>query len=355
MPNEMFAVILIIIMGFSLVCEYLWLYIVAENQQEYFKRKKRIYNEISTLFTSALGSPLKDIQEKEIQSILDYIDDSNEKYYVAINIYLDYIKKDELSDERKVILDEIYEKLDVKNVLSEKLSKASNNEKGYVIQLMAKLNITDETDNLQQYLSSRNKKLVYYTGMALSQLGDEDGTVEFINICGQNYSLSSRVIMEVLNIYTGNKTELVKKIYDDVDDYLKAVIIKGVKNDKFEELKYIYTKGVKSKSAQIKIACVKALSAFGDLEDEHTLITAMNDRNWVVRLSALEGLEKINTRESLEAIIKATCDDEWWVRRKAAEALVRIDPKLENVEKIIKGYDRYAAEAVKTALSREVN
>lgn len=354
MSNEIFTSYVVLIAGILLAAEYLWLYVAAQNQEKYLKRKKNRYNEISSLYKSALSAPTLSIREKEIDSLNSYVGNDNFKYYDAVNIYIDYASGERLSENQKMILRQIYERLDPEARLIEILENVNNNEKAYVIRLISSLNLAQHVPNLKKYLRSRNKNLSYHTGMALSQLGDEESTLEFIKLCGENHTLSSRVIMEILCNYSGDKASLVKQIYGDVDDYMKSTVIKGLKNDRLYELKDIYREGVLSKSAAIRNACVKALSAFGDIEDEHTLITAMNDQDWVVRLSAIEGLERIGTATCLEAIIKATSDDEWWIRRNAAAALVRIDPTLENVENVIRGYDRYAADAVKSALSKEV-
>lgn len=353
MSSEIITSIIVLMVGIALAAEYLWLYITAQNQEKYLKNQKCRYDEISSLFVSALSSPTKRVCENEISALAEYIGGDNDKYYDAVNIYLDYSKSDKLPDGQKNILQQIYERLEPQSRLIEILDSVDNNEKAYVVRLISSLGLSQNVPDLKKYLNSRNKKLSYHAGMALSQLGDEESTLKFIKLCGENHTLSSRIIMEILRNYTGDKANLIKQIYNDVDDYMKATIIKGVKNDKLSELKGIYKEGAKSKSAAIRNACVKALSAFGDSEDEHTLITALNDYDWVVRLSAIEGLEKIGSKACLEAIIKATGDDEWWIRRNAAQALVRIDPTLENVENVIKGYDRYAAEAVKSALSKE--
>ena len=85
------------------------------------------------------------------------------------------------------------------------------------------------------------------------------------------------------------------------------------------------------------------------------MIIALNDKNWIVRLAAVSGLERIHSQTSLEALVKATQDDEWWVRNAAAKAIVNIDFQLIYVEKVLSGYDKYAADAVKSALYKQIN
>lgn len=81
---------------------------------------------------------------------------------------------------------------------------------------------------------------------------------------------------------------------------------------------------------------------------------ALNDKNWIVRLAAVSGLEKIGTETALEALVEAAQDEEWWVRNAAAKAIVHIDFPLVYVEKVLSGYDKYAADAVKNALYKQI-
>ena len=72
-------------------------------------------------------------------------------------------------------------------------------------------------------------------------------------------------------------------------------------------------------------------------------------------LAAVAGLEKIASGRALEALVKAVRDEEWWVRNAAAKAIVNIDFQLVYVEKVLSGYDKYAADAVKNALYKQIN
>ena len=191
--------------------------------------------------------------------------------------------------------------------------------------------------------------------MALSELGDEDAVVIFAKKCERNRYYSHRILLELLQAYTGDRIGLTKRLYNECNDYIKATCIKAYTHDCIEELSEIYADGVSAKDNNLKIACVKALAQLGKLEYEQKMIIALNDKNWIVRLAAVSGLERIHSQTSLEALVKATQDDEWWVRNAAAKAIVNIDFQLIYVEKVLSGYDKYAADAVKSALYKQIN
>ena len=85
------------------------------------------------------------------------------------------------------------------------------------------------------------------------------------------------------------------------------------------------------------------------------MIVASKDKNWVVRISAIKGLSYFQTNEAIEVVKTATKDKEWWVRQVAASALINMSVKIKDIDEIMKGYDRYAADAVKNSLYREID
>ena len=105
----------------------------------------------------------------------------------------------------------------------------------------------------------------------------------------------------------------------------------------------------------IKIAATKAMCFCAEKEHILTLIRLSKDQNWVVREFAVKALGNFNTDEAIEAVKQSTQDEQWWVRQTAAESLIKMDYSLEHIESVIKGYDRYASEAVKYSLYKVLN
>ena len=105
----------------------------------------------------------------------------------------------------------------------------------------------------------------------------------------------------------------------------------------------------------MKIACVKALSAFGYPEDEQLLQIAAGDKDWVVRAAAVRGLSLLHSQTALATVKHALGDKEWWVRQAAAQSITKMDISPSDLEEILGGYDRFAADAVKNVLYRQVD
>ena len=102
-------------------------------------------------------------------------------------------------------------------------------------------------------------------------------------------------------------------------------------------------------------ACVKALGSLADPANEHTLLTAARDRDWVVRCAAVKGLQRLGTPAAVQGVKEATKDKEWWVRQAAAYSLIDMKVNIAEIEDVLGGYDKYASDAMKYALYRSVD
>ncbi len=138
-------------------------------------------------------------------------------------------------------------------------------------------------------------------------------------------------------------------------EYIEAIVINSFLYDKFYELKDEYITRTKSQNTNLRTASLKALAQFGEVEFEQIFKIALNDRNWLIRKTAVDGLGILNTRSAINSLANAISDEEWWVRKLAAEAIVLNDTSLLFVEKILKGNDKYAADAIKNALYKKVH
>lgn len=353
MTSEMLAVILMIAAIFLILLELLWLYVISQNQEDFLRKRHLEITTAHSQIEAVLDAPDKATQEAEMEVFLKTGSESKSKLLCAVLAYNEFkAHESKLSDERKVILDNILNKLDPVPKLNDMLKNSNNYLKSYICRCLADLDSVESIDNIKECLNSRNKTLQYNAGMALSVLGDEDGVINFLGICQSNNKYSHRIILEVISDYSNDKVKLIRTYFnrEEADDYMKANIIKAVKNDRLSQLKDIYTEGFQSKNNQLRAACVKAMSMLGENDFEQYLITASRDKDWIIRLSSLTGLEKISTKNAIEAVKNTTADDQWWVRKRAAEALVRMDKSMAYVEEVINGYDRYAAEAVMEVL-----
>lgn len=357
MSYEALTIILLIVSVLLILLGFVWLYVVAQQQEDFLKKRETEINNAKNYFVAVLGSPSEESRRAEIKNLVQLSKKNNTSLLSIVTVYLDYNKnRNDLSEPRQKILDSIYEALDPIAQLRGILKKSNKYEKSYILRLLADLKATEAIDDIKAYLDSKNTTLQYNAGMALSLLGQEQSVIEFLKKCEGNTKFSHRIILELLHNYAGDKSQLIRNYFssNNVSDYMKSTIIKAVKDDDLESLKDIYIEGFNGKSYQVRIACVKAMASLGTPDLEQYLITASKDKDWIMRLSSLPGLKKICSRECIIAVKQITADEQWWVRKRAAQCLVEMDTSMEYVEEVIKGYDRYAADAVKECLYKVI-
>ena len=353
---EILAAALIIIFTVLLCAEYLWLYVLSKKNEETDIQKREINSRIHAMTEAFLYSPTASSRETELTSLIEYIGDDPLKRDEASVQLIQLIKRSEdIPPEKLRALGRLYESLNPIEFYSERLNKGNLYDKSYAARRLADFNASDKAEEIRKLLDDRHADVVYNAAMALSELGDMESVLVFARKCENNRYYSHRVLLELFQTYSGDRAELVRRIFDERSDYIRATCIKAYTSDRIEALAPLYAEGVSSKDSNIKIACVKALAQLGSPDYEQKMITALNDKNWIVRLAAVAGLEKIASGRALEALVKAVRDEEWWVRNAAAKAIVNIDFQLVYVEKVLSGYDKYAADAVKNALYKQIN
>lgn len=353
---EILTAILIISFLILLSAEYLWLYVLSKKNEEENMQKRQINSKIHAMMESFLYSPTETSRKTEMKSLFEYIGNDPVKKDEAIVQLIQLLHRTEdLPAEKRNSLMILRQQLDPVPFYTERLEKGNNYEKSYAVRKLADFNATEKIDRIRPLLNSRKSDVVYNAAMALSELGDLDSVIFFAKKCENNRNYSHRVLLELFQRYRADRAELVKRVYAECNNYIKATAIKAYTTDCIEDLSGLYMEGITGQDANLKIACVRALAQFGNPEYEQQMNVALNDKNWIVRLAAVAGLEKIGTQTALNSLVAATQDEEWWVRSAAARAIVNMDFQLHYVEQVLSGYDKYAADAVKNALYKQIN
>jgi len=242
----------------------------------------------------------------------------------------------EIKTKEKQICVRIFHELNPNSFYKNMLSKGNQFQKAFACRKLSEFNAVENTKTIRGFTNSGNIELKYHSVMALSALGDHDGLVAAFTGAPINKSnFSHRIMLEVLDSYTGDRAALVKDILKKCNDYIKSIVIKSVA--KYND----------------RIASIRALGSLGDTQYEHELIIMTNDKEWSVRAAAVKSLSKYHSEKAVQAMIKATQDQNWWVRNNAAKTLVDMDEGLVYSKQIINGYDRYAADAVKSAIYKK--
>ena len=191
--------------------------------------------------------------------------------------------------------------------------------------------------------------------MALCHMGDVLDVSKYLLSIQDDRLYSGRIINEFFAQFTGDRQELAQQLFEQCNKYMKCTIIKTIAPYKLEAFRSMYIEGASGDDGQMKIACVKALAAFGYPEDEQLMQIAASDKDWVIRAAAVRGLSLLKSETALATVKHALGDKEWWVRQTAAQCITKMDISSSDLEEILGGYDRFAADAVKNVLYRQVD
>ena len=356
MRYELLAVILIILCLIILGFEYLWLSLLAEKQEDAVSKRSNAKKKIHKMIEGLLYCPTKSVLEKETEALKKFIGNNSQNLEIACDelTRLKAAGVDVLGEKAKVI-DDLYNIIDPISTFGKILKEGDTYNKGYACRRLADFHATEYIPDIRKLAESKNRDLSYNSAMALSMLGDVESVAKFILRIQNDKKYSHRIIMELFAECTGDRAALAEQIFSDCNEYMMLTTIKAIAPFKIEKFEKLFLEGLKSTNNAMKIACVKAIGSLEKPENEHTLLIALKDKDWVVRSSAIKGLQKLRTSAAISGVKQATQDKEWWVRQAAAQALLEMKVSIKDIEDILQGYDKYAADAVKYSLYRAVD
>lgn len=352
MHYEVIALTALFVCTIILCCEYAYLFILAEKQEQGIHEHNAIFEKLENMLSSILSSVTEASCKDEIEELKEYSHKNDKVREEACTLLLQLLAdRDNMIESKQRNLDKAVEAIEPIEFYSKQLSLKDNYKKGYACRRLAEFKSIESIPDIREFISFKHRDLVYNAGIALSRLGDKDGVTEFIKKCQSDKRYSYRIIVELVSLYTGDVYELVSPLLKECDEYMQSVLIKAVTSYKIKKFAPVYLAGIKNTSSQMKIACTKALAALEEEQYVTELIILSADRNSVVRGAAIKGLAPFNkSKEALEAVVRGVTDNDWWVRQIAAAALIKMDDDLEHINRIIRGHDRFASEAVKSTL-----
>jgi HEAT repeat protein len=228
-------------------------------------------------------------------------------------------------------------------------------DKSFACRMLSLFFADSEISKIRKYVTSKNRDLTYNAALTLSSLGDEEGVMNAIIKFESNHELSHRVIVELLEGYSGDMNQLARKLLNNNNEYIKASVVKALAKYRIEGLAPAYGRYLIDGGKNLKIAAIKALGELGDTRFEHELIVASRSTEWEIRAAAVKALRNTVTVNTLEAVARSTKDSQWWVRYNAANSLVIMDRSRIYVNRILHDYDKYAIEVVRNALYHDTS
>lgn len=354
MKVELICVIALLFCLSLIGIEYIIHYRLAERQDEHSIREQNMTRRMNIRVDAVMRAPTGFCRQSEIKALSEDIGGDFEAYETAISV-MRALKEKRGDEEIEKLIETVKDEVKPLEIYSKMLEEGDDYHKGYALRRIADLGAKEYSDTMIEYLDSKNRDLAYNAAMALVQFGDVEHVAGYIMSIEDDRKYSGRIINEFFDDFKGDRAELAKCLFEQCNDYMKSTIIKAIVPYKIEEFRPMYIEGFAGKNFGMRVACIKALAAFGNPEDEQLLQIAAKDKEWVIRASAVRGLSLLNTRSALDTVKVALTDKEWWVRQTAAKAITEMDISPRDLEDILGGYDRFAADAVKAVLYKKVD
>ena len=312
------------------------------------KAKQDLEDMFSTLL-SVINNKTNNFQGiKEVQEITSFVKNSGSRKESLINIIISY--GDDFTKTNHQLLMKLCEVTEIKSYLIERLTSKSSFKKSLACRQLGELKLENTEKYILKLSSCKNNDVRYNVLLSLAKLGDLKRLVYILTKNHESVHLSHRAVIEIISAFNGSKENLFHQTLPLSDDYIKGVLIKAAADYKIEGLRDYYIKYLKNDDKNLRIACIRALCDLENSNNEGYIINMLDDKEWEVRAASAKSLEEIGTCKSFTALAKTAGDTEWWVRHNAACTLILLYGGKEYASKIISGNDKYAKEAIVSAI-----
>ncbi|WP_407384059.1 HEAT repeat domain-containing protein [Ruminococcus sp.] len=357
MKIELISVIGLLLCLLIIGIEYILLYRLAEIQDENTARVDNIRRRLDIHVEGVLYAPTDSSRDAEITALANEINGDFTVYEMAVEAIREHNGSSFSGDDeaKEKLIKRINAQVDPVSIYAKMLEEGNIYHKGYACRRLAELDAGEYRDKIKEYASDKHRDLAYNAAMALCQMGDVYEVAAYLLSIENDTLYSGRIVNEFFAKFTGDRGELAAVLFEKCNKYMKCTVIKTLARYKLDRFRPMYLEGASGDDSQLKLACIKALAAFGYPEDEQLLQIAAGDKDWVNRSSAIRGLSLLKTQSALDTVKHALGDKEWWVRQTAAQALTRMDISPKDLEEILGGYDRFAADAMKNVLYKTVD
>ena len=357
MKVELLSVIGLLLCLLFIGIEYILHYRLAEIQDERTAKAENIRQRLEIHVEGVLYAPTVSSRNAEIEALAAEINGDFEVYEAAIAAICGHKGSKADTDPEAIddLVAEINEQVDPIGIYAKMLDEGDVYHKGYACRRLSELFAYEYIDKIAELIDDKSRDLAYNAAMALCAFGDSEHVARYLLSIENDRLYSGRIVNEFFAKFKGDRQELAELLFRDCNPYMRDTVIKTLAGYKIDAFRPMYIEGAGGNDHQYKIACVKALAAFGYPEDEQLLQIAAKDKDWVIRSSAVRGLSLLKSPEALATLKHALSDKEWWVRQTAAQAITKMDISPRDLEEILGGYDRFAADAMKNVLYKSVD
>lgn len=340
-----------------IVGEFVGLYILSARSESRTNAQRNAEEEVDRRLASIVSSPTVRSREEEVHSLRDYIRQDRTKMDILSGKLLGLLEEEDggrnnpvRSEMRQQAFYSVYTAVRPTDFYAAMLHDGNIYDQAFACRRLSEYFAQAETSAIRKLSASKNKELAYSAAITLSVLGDEEGLLNAVLRFEENREMSHRIIVEIIEKYSGDLISLSKKLMEQGDEYIRVSVMKALAKYKVEQFEDTYLEYLRNGTDNAKIAALRALAAIAKPRHETDFIEASLHGNWTVRSSAIKAMVRIPSDNVFRAISHALNDPEWWVRYNAAKTLVAMDREFSHIEPILQGDDPFASDAVKHAL-----
>ena len=182
--------------------------------------------------------------------------------------------------------------------------------------------------------------------MALSRIGNTAVLVQAFDKIHRFILVNERAINEIVNVFSGDRHELFKKMLYHQSAYLARIFLKAI--DKKTAGSLIGDILIMSRTGdkETRLAGIVAIGRSGKRAKIPVLIRAMRDTEWEIRAMAAKTLGILIGPNAIMPLTKAACDSEWWVRQNAINSILAYPGREMILASIVKSGDKYAYDSI---------
>ena len=224
-----------------------------------------------------------------------------------------------------------------------------------VVKLIGALRLRSYTpDVVTQIYCCRTTTQMQHIGMlTLCMLGAER---DIIALCRDHTIaslLSFRTLEEIFSVYSGDLKRLCRKLITSASDpYIRRTCIKAIGEQGYDDLGDLVLPHLAQGHINTRIDSARTLGQIRFVAALPQIVASANDPRWEMRAVVASALGAFGEHENEDTLIKLLCDREWWVRYRAAESLTKASDTKALLARVEKAGDRFAAEMMRFALEQ---
>jgi len=188
--------------------------------------------------------------------------------------------------------------------------------------------------------------------MALARIGDVAAMIGAFDKIHRLILINERAVNEILNVFSGDRFKLYKKMIYHQSEYLVRLFLKSMNRETASELIEDIAGIYKTGGKETRLACIIAIGASGNSSKNYILINALNDKEWEIRAMAAKTLGNLTDPDAITLLARAARDREWWVRQNAVSSILAYQDREEILVSIAETGDKYAFDSMQYTLEK---